>query len=119
MDQVRAAEGFSAMGSESRLAVLQVLVKAGPDGLAVGDIQKRTAIPASTLAHHLKFLAAADLIVQDRQGRTIISRAHFEHLEALAGFILKECCSEKPGCAPMHQIAWSAAPLTDQQEKPQ
>ena len=90
MENVSAAEGFSAMGSESRLEVLQTLVKAGPKGLLVGDIQQRTGIPASTLAHHLKFLSAAHLINQEKQGRTIINRANFEHLEALAEFILKE-----------------------------
>ena len=90
-----ASAGFSAMGSESRLAVLQSLVKAGPRGLPVGEIQKKTGIPASTLAHHLKFLSAAHLVQQDKQGRTIINRADFDHLEALAEFILKECCLDE------------------------
>ena len=90
-----AAQGFSAMGSESRLEVLQVLVRAGNAGLAVGDIQQRTGIPASTLAHHLKFLSAADLIIQDKQGRSIINRANFDLLQSLAEYILKECCSEE------------------------
>ena len=95
LDPVKAAQGFSAMGSEARLEVLQLLVKAGTDGLPVGDIQSRTGIVASTLAHHLKFLAAADLILQEKQGRSIISRANYEHLETLAGFILTECCVDQ------------------------
>ena len=95
MKPSNAAQGFSAMGSESRLEVLQVLVRAGNAGLAVGDIQSRTGIPASTLAHHLKFLTSADLILQDKQGRTIINRANFDLLQSLAEYILKECCSEE------------------------
>lgn len=95
MELVSAAEGFSAMGSESRLAVLQTLVKAGHAGLPVGDIQKRTGIPGSTLAHHLKFLNAANLVLQKKQGRTIINRANFDHLEMLAAFILEECCIDE------------------------
>ena len=63
MKSLSAAQGFSAMGSESRLEVLQVLVRAGNKGLAVGDIQSRTGIPASTLAHHLKFLSSAELVL--------------------------------------------------------
>lgn len=94
MDAVSATQGFSAMGSESRLAVLQTLVKAGQDGLRVGDIGERTGIPPSTLAHHLKFLASADLITSEKQGRAIITRANFPHLEALAAFILNECCAD-------------------------
>ena len=95
MKSLNAAQGFSAMGSESRLEVLQVLVRAGNKGLAVGDIQSRTGIPASTLAHHLKFLSSAELVLQDKQGRTIINRANFDLLQSLAEYILKECCSEE------------------------
>jgi len=94
MNAIEAAQGFSAMGSESRLEVLQALVRAGEDGLRVGDIQERTGIAASTLAHHLKFLNAANLIVQRKQGRIIMSTANFDYLNALAGFILENCCSE-------------------------
>ncbi len=89
-----AAQGFAAAGSEPRLEVLLSLVRAGPGGLSVGAIQAKLDLPASTLAHHLRFLAAAGLIVQERRGRTVRNRAAFEHIEALAAFLLKECCSE-------------------------
>lgn len=95
LDITQAAQGFSAMGSEARMDVLRHLVKAGQKGLVVGDIQERTGIAASTLAHHLKFLSAAGLIVQEKQGRSIISRANYEHLSALASFILNECCVDE------------------------
>lgn len=95
MDNISAAQGFAAMGSESRLEVLRTLVKAGENGLLVGAIQERTGIPASTLAHHLKFLTSAKLIIQDKQGRTILNKANFTHLQTLAGFILDECCSDQ------------------------
>ncbi len=95
MELVTAAQGFSAMGSESRLEVLQTLVRAGDKGLLVGDIQQRTGIPGSTLAHHLKFLTSADLIMQNRQGRTIVNQANYRHLQALAAFILEECCKDE------------------------
>lgn len=83
------------MGSESRLAVLQTLVKAGVDGLPVGVIGERTGIAPSTLAHHIKFLAASTLITQEKEGRVVRCRANFDHLEALADFIMKECCADQ------------------------
>lgn len=92
MNITEAAQGFSAMGSESRLQVLQTLVRAGDPGLRVGDIQDRTGISASTLAHHLKFLSAANLIIQRKDGRAIINTANFDHLGELARFILEQCC---------------------------
>ncbi len=96
MDSTEAAQGFAAMGSEARLAVLNCLIRAGEAGLTVGEIQTRTGIAASTLAHHLKFLAGADLIRQTREGRTVGCRADFDRLRALAGFILTECCADAP-----------------------
>ncbi len=89
-----ATQGFAAAGSEPRLEVLQALVRAGPDGLTVGDIQERVGQPASTLAHHLRFLAAGGLIEQERHGRSVINRAAYERIEALAAFLLEECCSD-------------------------
>jgi DNA-binding transcriptional ArsR family regulator len=92
MQWEEAAQGFSAMGSEARLKVLKALVRAGNPGLSVGEIQERTGIAPSTLAHHLKFLAAGGVVTQQKVGRTIINRASFDALEELATFILSECC---------------------------
>lgn len=89
-----AAQGFAAVGSEPRLEVLLTLVRAGHDGLTVRDIQERVGLPASTLAHHLRFLAAGGLIEQDRQGRTVLNRAAYERIQELAAFLLQECCAE-------------------------
>ena len=101
-----AAQGFAACGSEPRLMVLRLLVRAGGEGLTVGEIQQRTAIPASTLAHHLGFLAAGGLVEQERRGRTVINRAAYRRLEALAAFLLEACCADakpRPGSVPRGQ----------------
>ena len=97
LQSVEAAQGFAAIGSEPRLEVLLALVRVGYDGLTVGEIQLRTGMPASTLAHHLRFLAAAGLIEQERRGRSVVNRANFGHVEELAGYLLKECCVETAG----------------------
>lgn len=89
-----AAQGFAACGSEPRLMVLRLLVRAGADGLTVGEIQERTAIPASTLAHHLGFLAAGGLVEQERRGRTVVNRAAYRRIESLAAFLLEACCAD-------------------------
>jgi len=98
MDLEEAAQGFAALGSEARLQVVLTLVKAGNKGLTVGGIQSRTGMAASTLAHHLRFLSSAGLVEQEKDGRSVINRAAFGHLENLAGYILKECCAEENGC---------------------
>ena len=94
LDNVEAAQGFSAVGSEPRLEVLLTLVRAGDAGLSVGEIQERVGQPGSTLSHHLRFLAAGGLIEQEKVGRTIIQRAAFDRIRALANFLLSDCCAD-------------------------
>lgn len=89
-----AANGFAAAGSEPRLEVLLTLVRAGPNGLTVGEIIERVGLPASTLAHHLRFLGAGGLIDQHKQGRVVINRANYQKIEELAAFLLQECCAD-------------------------
>jgi DNA-binding transcriptional ArsR family regulator len=95
-----AAQAFAALGSEPRLEVIRALVRAGPEGLAVGALQARLGLAASTLSHHLRFLAAAGLLTQERRGRSLICRAAFGNIEALAGFLQRECCADAPAAAP-------------------
>ena len=87
--------GFAAVGSPARFQVLQVLVRAGQSGLSVSDIRARTGMAASTLAHHLRYLAEAGLVEQQKIGRTVINRAAFEHLEFLAAALLEACCADE------------------------
>ena len=97
MQWEEAAQGFAAMGSESRLQVLRCLIRAGHEGLMVSEIQQRSGIAPSTLAHHLKFLTGAGVVEQERNGRSTINRANFDQLEMLADFILRECCADAQG----------------------
>jgi ArsR family transcriptional regulator len=92
-----AAQAFAALGSEQRLVVLRALVRAGPDGLRVGELKDRTGLAASTLSHHLRFLSQAGLIEQTRRGREIIcAGAAYQRVEALAAFLMRECCADAP-----------------------
>lgn len=92
---VQMASSFAALGSEQRLLVLTTLVRAGPDGLSIGELGARSGVTGSTLTHHLKLLAQAELIQQTRQGRSIICvAAAYETVKALSEFLLSECCAD-------------------------
>ena len=95
-----AAQGFAAIGASPRLAVLKKLVRVGPQGLTVGELQKALAIPPSTLSHHLRVLANADLIIQTKKGRQIVSAPNFTVISNLVEFLVSECCVEM-GDTPM------------------
>ncbi len=90
-----AASTFAALGSEQRLLVLRSLVRAGAEGLSIGDLGARTGVTGSTLTHHMKILAQAGLVTQQKQGRSIICAAvAFDEVRALSEFLLKECCAD-------------------------
>lgn len=95
LDLTRAASAFAALGSEQRLSVLRSLVRAGPDGLSIGELGMRTGVTGSTLTHHVKILSAAGLVAQTRQGRSIICAAvAFDEVQSLSAFLLTECCAD-------------------------
>ena len=92
MDITQASTGFAAVGSAPRLQVLTLLVRAGNAGLSTGDIQQKLGIPASTLAHHLKYLAEGGVIRQIKQGRAMFNVADYAQLTELGSFLMNECC---------------------------
>lgn len=92
MDIDHVASRLEALGNPTRLEIYRHLVRAGLDGLAVGDVQERVAVPRSTLSHHLHKLIAVDLVTQERQGTTLICRTNYDVMHATLGFLERECC---------------------------
>ena len=94
-DLAQAASKFAALGSEQRLQVLRILVRAGPNGLSIGELGSRSGITGSTLTHHMKILTAAGLVQQLKEGRRIICiGAAYDEMEILSAYLLKECCAD-------------------------
>lgn len=89
---VAIARSLAALGHESRLAIYRLLVRAGHDGLNVGEIGTHVSVPPSTLAHHLRALVDAGLVVQERRGREIVSRADYDVMRRTVSFLTSECC---------------------------
>ena len=97
-----AVDTLSALAHESRLAVFRLLVKAGPDGMAAGDIARKLDIQPNTMSAQLLVLSNAGLIHARREGRSIIYTADFAHMTSLLKFLTEDCCSGHPEiCAPL------------------
>src|SRR5258708_2094241 len=93
-DQViKYADMFSAMGTEPRLRIMQLLLSAHPGGLVVGEIQEELGIPNSTLSHHLDKLRNEDLVRVQRESTFLRYTANTEALQELLGFLYAECCT--------------------------
>lgn len=90
---IRYADMFAALGTESRLRILRLLLYAHPEGMVVGDIQAELDIPSSTLSHHLDRLRAEDLLTVRRESTFLWYAANTAVLEELLGFLFSECCS--------------------------
>ncbi|MBF9043087.1 helix-turn-helix domain-containing protein [Rhodobacterales bacterium HKCCE4037] len=93
-ERVCVAAAFAALGSEARLGIVLRLVRAGPAGMATGDLGEAVGIAGSVLTHHLKQLTAAGLVYQRKDGRRILSFVDHEFIENLSHFLLAECCAD-------------------------
>lgn len=100
-DQVtKYADMFSAMGTEPRLRIMQLLLSAHPDGLVVSEIQDELEIPNSTLSHHLDKLRTEGLVRIQRQGTFLRYTADCEALQELLQFLYAECCTRNKALRP-------------------
>src|SRR5271166_3189029 len=82
----RYADMFSAMGTEPRLRIMQLLLSAHPEGLVVSEIQDELEIPGSTLSHHLDKLKNEDLVRAERKGTFLRYTANTEALREILQF---------------------------------
>jgi len=100
----RFADMFSAMGTEPRLRIMQLLLSAYPDGLVVGEIQSELDIPNSTLSHHLDKLRNEDLVLMRRESTFLRYSANAEALQEVLQFLYAECCTRNKAVAPRDVI---------------
>ena len=97
---IRYADMFSAMGTESRLRIIRLLLSAHPEGMVVGEIGSELLIPSSTLSHHLEKLKNEDLVKVRREGTFLWYSANTEGLQELLGFLYAECCTRNKAIEP-------------------
>jgi ArsR family transcriptional regulator len=110
MEPQSAVNGLSALAHPGRLEVFRLLVRAGPEGMAAGDIARATGSLANTLSTNLNVLAGAGLVSSRREGRSIIYAAGYDRMRELLAFLMEDCCGGKPEiCAPLAAIAERAA----------
>ncbi|MFA6114439.1 MAG: metalloregulator ArsR/SmtB family transcription factor [Sphingomonas sp.] len=105
-----AVEALSALAHASRLAVFRLLVRAGAEGMAAGDIAREVGALPNTLSTHLTILGHTGLIRSRREGRSIIYSADYDRMRDLLGFLVADCCAGRPEiCGSLGDLATDAA----------
>jgi len=109
MEMNSAVNSLSALAHEGRLSTFRLLVQAGPEGLAAGEIARRLGVLPNTLSASLNVLSHAGLIEARRDGRSIIYTAQYDAMRTLLAFLMEDCCAGSPEiCAPLAAIASQA-----------
>ena len=96
----RCADRFAAIGAESRLRIMQMLLSAHPEGVVAGEIQEELGISASNLSHHLDKLKNEQLVRVRREGTYLRYTANTEALQELLSFLYAECCTRNKAIQP-------------------
>lgn len=96
MEEEYLVKCLAQLGNSTRLKIFRVLVKAGKNGLSVGEIQEKLNIPASTLSHHISKLSNLDIVRQEREGRTLHCIANYELLNNVIFELKNQCCVDEP-----------------------
>jgi DNA-binding transcriptional ArsR family regulator len=100
METTQAVQKLSALAQDTRLGIFRLLVQAGPDGMAAGQIGEKLDLPPATLSFHLAGLTRAGLAQSRPQGRFVIYSADFQAMNALVGFLSDNCCGGRE-CQPL------------------
>lgn len=115
MELTPAVAALSALAHEGRLAIFRMLVRAGAEGMAAGDIARAAGVLPNTLSSNLNILSAAGLVRSRREGRSIIYAAGYERMNQLLAFLVEDCCAgDSAICAPIALVASRCCELDTQ-----
>ncbi|HCL85728.1 metalloregulator ArsR/SmtB family transcription factor [Pulveribacter sp.] len=92
MNESAVVRSLAALAQEVRLRAFRALIVAGQDGLTPGAISEQLGVAPNTLSFHLKELAHAGLVSQERHGRNLVYRASFETMSELLAYLTENCC---------------------------
>jgi ArsR family transcriptional regulator len=93
MEKDHVVAALAALAQDNRLDVFRLLVKAGPEGLAAGQVAKALGLPPNTLSFHFDRLRQAGLIAVRRESRSMIYTAQFDTMHGLVDFLTENCCA--------------------------
>ncbi|MEW6639833.1 MAG: helix-turn-helix transcriptional regulator [Pseudomonadota bacterium] len=114
MESETAIAAMAALAQATRLDAFRLLVKHEPDGIPAGELARLLGVPQNTMSAHLGILSRAGLVTAERQSRSIIYRANLAGFQAVALFLLQDCCGGRAEvCAPVIASLTPCCPPTE------
>jgi ArsR family transcriptional regulator, arsenate/arsenite/antimonite-responsive transcriptional repressor len=101
METSNATAALAALAQENRLEIFRLLVQAGPEGMAAGQVAEKLSLAPNTLTFHFDRLRFAGLVTVRRNGRSMIYAARYEAMNDLISFLTENCCQGAQECAPV------------------
>jgi len=102
MELISATKTLGALAQPTRLATFRLLVGREPEGVPAGELARLIGVPQNTMSTHLSILSRAELVVGERQSRSIIYRADLAAFRTLIDYLLHDCCGGRPEvCGPL------------------
>ncbi|WP_111734899.1 ArsR/SmtB family transcription factor [Roseovarius amoyensis] len=102
MDRNHALAAFAALSQPTRLDVFRLLLRAGVNGMAAGEIADALDVKQNTMSANLAVLHQAGLVRNQREGRSIRYFADLDGTRGLLGFLMEDCCGGNPDlCQPV------------------
>jgi ArsR family transcriptional regulator len=101
METSQAVGALAALAQDNRLDIFRLLVEAGPDGMAAGQVAEKLGLAPNTLTFHFDRLRVAGLVTVRRNGRSMVYSARFDTMNGLVSFLTENCCQGSlAGCGP-------------------
>jgi DNA-binding transcriptional ArsR family regulator len=104
MEADKVINALAALAQPTRLAIYRMLVAAGKEGMAAGQVAEKLNAPPASLSFHFKALNHAELVVSNQDGRFIYYAANFEVMNGLVDYLTENCCAgDSAQCAPINK----------------
>ncbi len=92
MKSAQVVKALAALAQPTRLAIYRLLVSAGPEGLAAGQVAEKLKASPATLSFHFRTLSHAGLVESRQEGRFVYYAANFAAMNGMVDYLTENCC---------------------------
>ncbi len=96
MEPAEVVKALGALAQATRLEVYRILVAAGPEGMAAGQLAEKLGVAPATLSFHFRTLIHAGLVESRQDGRFVYYSANYSVMNGMVDYLTENCCGGNP-----------------------